>query len=154
MLTNNIIQQQQLLAAIPVFEQFIKEHINDYVDSESRAIQKWLKGPYGVMCRDGGELYSIRGIAFTSVCGDKIKIDLDMRVLKSWPNSGVVYHGSYNFPISHTLTLEYLAFQLWDNVLHVMDYVDNFDEFISKNYEQPAVDFVKYYRAMHKELII
>lgn len=156
MLTNNMIQQQQLLGAIRPFTEFIKEHINDYTNANSEGLRNWIKSPYGQACITGKDFYHIQNISIVEMpTKQEIALDIKMTRLYYEPNIPIYYYTPYVIRIASSDTsLSYICGRIWAEILRGEDFVEDFEEFWSGDYLQPIRDFEKYYRAEHADLII
>ena len=157
MMIQNTVKQQQLLAAIPAFVEFMHQHINDYMTADSPAIQAWLKSPYAEYCAEGKDFYRINNIWIDMNSDhDNLIIRLDMRILNCITDSGITmhYYTDYFFHIPSLMNLYDLCNRIWNDIFHISEYINDIDDFIGEGFTQPVRDFITYYTSTHKNLVI
>ena len=149
MLTTNLIQQQQLLAAIPAFINYVSWHVDDYINSPVAHVREWANGPLAQRCKTGLPMYKINGIESWSDTGTgTIFTDIDLDVFYLGANS----FQRTSFRLWPDMTLESLCDRLCMNILGADYYITNWIQ--HQDFISVCEDFIKTYRNHHKGLVI
>lgn len=156
-LTEEITRQQQLLAAVPAFLQFMTDHMNEYAESENSTISRWAKAIQGEMCRQGKYRVLLVEPNY-SMDWHEFRIRVMVRAFRHWfgDTTGAPNVDEYNVNLYlHPRTaLTDLCSYILEDILHVDNYIDSFEEYSKRTYRYPIYDFVNEYRLANKNLII
>lgn len=155
-LTEEIIKQQQLLAAVPAFLQFMTDHVNEYINSENSTISRWANAMQGEMCKKGK--YRVLLVEPNYLIDwHEFRTHVMICAFRNWfGGTDTPNIGEYNVNLYlHPRTALYdLCSYILEDVLHVDCYIDNFEEYSKKSYRYPVFDFINEYRLANKNLVI